>query len=114
MHARGVEVVPEGGQLLLQVRRIPIEELIQILGPDASDESSTNGCDRGTSGTVCTVSMPKTRRLACQRWNWKSGSWDSQSVDCDVCIHKWPESIPGQALWAPVAVPVWMNRGSGI
>lgn len=39
MHARGVEVVPEGGQLSLQVRRIPKEELIQILGPDASDES---------------------------------------------------------------------------
>jgi hypothetical protein len=34
----------------------------------------TFACDQGTSGTVCTVSMPRTRRLACQRWNWKSGS----------------------------------------
>jgi len=74
MHVRGVEVVPEGSQLLLQVRRIPKEQLIQILGPDASDESFHKRMRLGTSGTVCTVSMPRTRRLVCQRWNWKSGS----------------------------------------
>ena len=39
MNPHGVAVVPEGCQLLLQVPCIPIEELIQILGTDASDES---------------------------------------------------------------------------
>jgi len=40
MNLHGVKVVLEGCQLLLQVPRIPIESLIQILGPDVSEDLS--------------------------------------------------------------------------
>src|SRR6266481_1060562 len=46
---------------------------------------SINGCDQGTWGTVCTLSTSRIRRLACQRWNWKSGSWSVLSRVGRLC-----------------------------
>ena len=36
---------------------------------------STNGCEPGMYGTDLISSMSRTRKLASQRWNRKSGSW---------------------------------------